>query len=79
MKAFYASFIKTGLSAKALVEAKRAFWESPIPAYRHPYFWAPFVPTQSVGSRPSPNRPHTMQQRFEGRATQLPNYLFRTW
>ena len=49
MRVFYANFIKTGLSARALVEARRAFSESLIPAYRHPYFWAPFVLTQSAG------------------------------
>ncbi len=43
MKVFYGK-MKAGLSpAAALREAKRAMRASDVPAYRHPYFWAPFV------------------------------------
>ena len=47
MKVFYQNLAKTGSPARALREARRAFFDSPIPAYRHPYFWAPFVVTQA--------------------------------
>ena len=49
MKNFYANFVRTGSAAEGLVEARRAFSQSSIPAYQHPYFWAPFVLTQSIG------------------------------
>jgi DNA-directed RNA polymerase specialized sigma24 family protein len=43
MKSFYGR-MRTGAGpAEALRQAKRAMLRSPTPAYRHPYFWAPFV------------------------------------
>ena len=43
MKLFYGK-MKAGFSpASALHEAKLAMRASDVPAYRHPYFWAPFV------------------------------------
>ena len=47
MKAFYQHLAKASSPAQALREARRAFFHSPIPAYRHPYFWAPFVVTRA--------------------------------
>jgi CHAT domain-containing protein len=47
MKVFYQELAKASSPAQALREARRAFFHSPIPAYRHPYFWAPFVVTQA--------------------------------
>jgi CHAT domain-containing protein len=44
MKSFY-EHMATASPAAALRAAKLAMIHSPSPAYRHPYFWAPFVLT----------------------------------
>ena len=46
MKVFYRELRESAFPAKALRETRKAFFDSQIPAYRHPYFWAPFVVDQ---------------------------------
>ena len=43
MAAFYQAMRRGAVPAAALREAKLSFLRSDTPAYRHPYFWAPFV------------------------------------
>jgi CHAT domain-containing protein len=43
MKAFYRRLTQGDTATAALQQAKLAMLRSDIPAYHHPYFWAPFV------------------------------------
>jgi CHAT domain-containing protein len=43
MKAFYRRLTRGDTTTAALRRAKLAMLRSDIPAYHHPYFWAPFV------------------------------------
>jgi CHAT domain-containing protein len=43
MQAFYAQMSRQKNFATSLRAAKIAMLRSDVPAYRHPYFWAPFV------------------------------------
>ncbi|MEK7407515.1 MAG: CHAT domain-containing protein [Acidobacteriota bacterium] len=45
MAAFYGAMRRGAGPAAALRKAKLSFLRSDTPAYRHPYFWAPFVLT----------------------------------
>ena len=43
MKMFYKRLTHGDTTVGALRQAKLAMLQSETPAYRHPYFWAPFV------------------------------------
>jgi CHAT domain-containing protein len=43
MAAFYRGLAESKSPTEAMREAKIAMLASPVPAYRHPYYWAPFI------------------------------------
>ena len=50
MKRFYSGLRQGMRKDEALRAAKRALAQGPQPAWRHPYFWAAFVPVGAYAS-----------------------------
>ena len=55
MHAFYRELANEGPAEEALRRAKFSLMAASRPAYRHPYYWAPFILVGDFVRRPAPS------------------------